>query len=102
MASTTGLMVGVKIKEIATRDHSYTNCTVLHSDAIGLVFEVHRNVTEGGNVESVVSPIFVPWVNITCVLLVEERTGSALGRLSPPGRSRRRPRRLAGGRSRRA
>ena len=65
MASTTGLMVGVKIKEIATRDHSYTNCTVLHSDAIGLVFEVHRNVTEGGNVESVVSQVLVPWVNIT-------------------------------------
>jgi len=74
MASTTGLMVGVKIKEIATRDHSYTNCTVLHSDAIGLVFEVHRNVRPIASVESVVSQVLVPWVNINYVLLVEERT----------------------------
>jgi hypothetical protein len=74
MASTTGLMVGVKIKEIATKDHSYTNCTVLHSDAIGLVFEVHRTVSEGGNVENVVSQVLVPWVNINYVLLIEERT----------------------------
>jgi len=35
---------------------------------------VHRNVTEGGNVESVVSQVLVPWVNINYVLLVEERT----------------------------
>ena len=54
MATQTGLMVGVKIKEIATKDHSYTNCTVLHSDAIGLVFEVQRTVSEGGTIENVV------------------------------------------------
>jgi hypothetical protein len=74
MTNATGLMVGVKIKEIATKDHSYTNCTVLHSDGIGLVFEVHRTVSEGGNVENVVSQVLVPWLNINYVLLVEERT----------------------------
>jgi hypothetical protein len=73
-ATQTGLMVGVKIKEIATKDHSYTNCTVLHSDSIGLVFEVQRTVSEGGTIENVVSQVLVPWVNINYVLLVEERT----------------------------
>ena len=72
MATQTGLMVGVKIKEIATKDHSYTNCTVLHSDTIGLVFEVQRTVSEGGNVELTVSQMLVPWANIKHVVLVEE------------------------------
>jgi hypothetical protein len=70
----TGLAVGVKMKEVATRDTVYVNCTVLHSDAIGLVFEVHRTIAEGGNVENVVSQVLVPWVNIHHVLLMEERT----------------------------
>lgn len=74
MANQSGLMVGVRIKEIATKDHSYVDCTVLHSDAIGLVFEVQRTVSEGGNVENVVSQVLIPWVNINYVLLVEERT----------------------------
>ena len=74
MTTTTGLMVGVKIKEIATRDHSYTNCTVLHSDNVGLVFELQRTVSEGGTIENVVSQVLVPWVNINYVLLMEERT----------------------------
>jgi hypothetical protein len=38
------------------------------------VFEVHRTVSEGGNVENVVSQVLVPWVNINYVLLIEERT----------------------------
>ena len=73
MADATGLKVGVKMKEIATRDHVYVNCTVLHSDTIGLVFEVQRTVAEGGNVETVVSQVLVPWANIHHVLLMEER-----------------------------
>lgn len=69
------LMVGVKMKEISTRDAVYPNCTVLHSDAIGLVFEVHRTVAdEGGNIEAVVSQLLVPWSNIRHVLLMEHRT----------------------------
>jgi hypothetical protein len=70
----TGLAVGVKIKEIATRDISYANCTVLHSDTVGLVFEVERTVSEGGNVENVVSQVLIPWPNINYVILMEERT----------------------------
>lgn len=74
MQQGTGLMVGVKMKEIATRDTVYNNCTVLHSDPIGLVFEVQRTVSEGGNVETVVSQVLVPWPNINYVILMEERT----------------------------
>jgi len=70
----TGLMVGVKIKEIATRDTNYQSCTVLHSDGVGLVFEVERTISEGGTIEHVVSQVLVPWTNINYVLLMEERT----------------------------
>ena len=69
------LTVGVRLKEIATREIAYQSCTVLHSDAIGLVFEVQRTLSdEGGNVELVVSQIMVPWSNIKHVVLMEERT----------------------------
>jgi hypothetical protein len=68
------LAVGVKMKAIATRDTVYENCTVLHSDGIGLVFEVERTVSEGGTIETVVSQVLIPWANIQHVLLVEERT----------------------------
>ena len=74
MEKAPGLGVGVKLKEIATKDIAYQNCTVLHSDTIGLVFEVQRTIAEGGNVENVVSQVLVPWVNIQYVLLMEERT----------------------------
>lgn len=69
-----GLSVGVKLKEVATRNTVYENCTVLHSDSIGLVFEVERTLSEGGQIENVVSQVLVPWTNIHHVLLVEERT----------------------------
>jgi hypothetical protein len=69
-----GLTVGVRLKEIVTRDNVYQNVSVLHSDQIGLVFEVERTVSEGGTIENVVSQVLVPWVNIKHVLLVEERT----------------------------
>ena len=70
----TGLSVGVKLKQVATRGTVYENCTVLHSDSIGLVFEVERTLSEGGQIENVVSQVLVPWTNIHHVLLVEERT----------------------------
>lgn len=66
--------VGVKLKEVATRDVVYTGCTVLSADAIGLVFEVQRTVSEGGNVELVVSQLLVPWANVRHVVVMEERT----------------------------
>jgi hypothetical protein len=68
------LQVGVKVKEVATRQTVYQNCTLLHSDAIGLVFEVERTVAEGGTIETVVSQVLVPWTSVHHVLLMEERT----------------------------
>ena len=68
-----GLGVGVKIKEVSTKSLVYEDCTVLHSDAIGLVFEVQRTVAEGGTIETVVSQVLVPWQNINHILLVEQR-----------------------------
>jgi len=35
---------------------------------------VERTVAEGGNVETVVSQVLVPWAHIRYVLLMEERT----------------------------
>ena len=40
---------------------------------IGLVFEVERNVSEGGSVEAVVCQILVPWANVRHVIVMEER-----------------------------
>lgn len=69
-----GLTVGVTVKEVATAKTVWQNCRVLHSDAIGLVFEVERTVSEGGQIENVVSQVLVPWINVQHVLLMEERT----------------------------
>ncbi len=71
---TNGLAVGIRLREVATAHTHYQACTVLHSDAIGLVIEVERTVAEGGNVETVVSQVLVPWGQIHYVVLMEERT----------------------------
>jgi hypothetical protein len=68
------LGIGVRLKEVATAHTHYQNCSVLHSDAIGLVFEVERTLAEGGNVETVVSQVLIPWSQIQYVVLMEERT----------------------------
>jgi hypothetical protein len=67
-----GLKVGVKVREIATSDATYRDVSILHSDSVGLVFEVHRTVAEGGNIENVVSQMLVPWANVRYVLVLEE------------------------------
>jgi hypothetical protein len=73
MERTSGLPVGAKLKEVATRDIVYQNCTLLHSDPTGLVFEVARTLSDaGGNVEVVTSQLLVPWSNIKHVVLMEE------------------------------
>lgn len=69
-----GLAVGVKVKEVVTADTAYTNCTVLHSDPVGLVFEVQRTISEGGTIETVMSQVLVPWTSIKHVLVMEEKT----------------------------
>jgi hypothetical protein len=68
------LTVGVRLKEIATRDTVYTDCRVLHSDGVGLVFEVERTVSEGGTVEPVVTQFLVPWANVRHVVVMEEKS----------------------------
>jgi hypothetical protein len=70
----TTLAVGVRVKEIGTKDTVYTNCAVLHSDTVGLVFEVQRTVSEGGTIENMVSQYLVPWVSINYILVMEETT----------------------------
>lgn len=69
-----GLGVGVRVKEVATRDNVYQDCSILHSDSVGLFFEVQRTVSEGGTIETVISQVLVPWANVKYVLLMEERT----------------------------
>jgi hypothetical protein len=69
-----GLSVGAQVKEIATRDTVYANCSVISSDEIGVAFEVERTLSEGGNVETVVSQVFVPWMAVNYVLLDDSRT----------------------------
>jgi hypothetical protein len=71
---TNGLAVGVRLREVATAHTHYQDCSVLHSDAIGLVIEVERTLAEGGNVETVVSQVLVPWGQIHDVVLMEERS----------------------------
>jgi hypothetical protein len=73
MAEKSPLTVGVKLKEVATKDIVYQNCTVLHSDSVGLVFEVQRTISEGGTIESVISQMLVPWTQINHVIVMEER-----------------------------
>ena len=70
----TTLAVGVRVKEIGTKDTVYTNCAVLHSDTVGLVFEVQRTVSEGGTIENMVSQYLVPWASINYILVMEETT----------------------------
>jgi hypothetical protein len=69
-----GLGMGTHLKEVATQDVIYRNCSVIRSDAVGLLFEVQRTVTDaGGDVEHVHSQMLIPWASITYVLLAEEK-----------------------------
>ncbi len=74
MTDVQGLGVGTHLKEVATRDAVYHNCSVVRSDLVGLVFEVQRTVNDSGEVENVVSHILVPWSNVNYVVLMEERS----------------------------
>jgi hypothetical protein len=68
-----GLAAGTTVKEIATRDAVFTSPTVLDTDPVGILFEVRRIVTEGGDVQEVTSRMMVPWSNVRHVVLLEER-----------------------------
>ncbi len=68
------LGVGVKLKEVVTADGVFVGCTVLHSDPVGIVFEVERTLAEGGTIENVVSQVFIPWSSVRRIVIMEERT----------------------------
>ena len=69
-----GLVPGAVLKEVATRGTAWTNCTVVRSEPVGLVFEVERTITEGGDVEHVRSTVLVPWTSVMHVVISEERS----------------------------
>ena len=68
------LIAGARLKEVVTRDVHYQDCRVVHADAVGLLFETERTVSEGGNVETVMSQVLIPWAQIQYVIVMEERT----------------------------
>jgi hypothetical protein len=70
-----GLVPGLVLQEIATGASSWTQCTVVRSESVGLVFQVERAVTdEGGDVDNVRSTVLVPWTSIRHVVVAEERS----------------------------
>jgi hypothetical protein len=75
MSDWRGLLPGTVVREVATSGLVWKECTVVRSEAVGLVFQVERAVTdEGGDVESVKSTVLVPWTSVTHVVVSEERT----------------------------
>lgn len=67
------LAPGTRLKEVATKDVVYQGCSVVQSDAVGIVIEVERTISEGGNVETVVSQLLIPWANVHYVVVSEQR-----------------------------
>ena len=65
------LGVGVVLKQIVAVSATWTNCRVLHSDSIGIAFEVERTIAETGTIETAVSQLFVPWTSVKHVLVME-------------------------------
>ncbi len=55
------LGVGVVLKQIVAVSATWNNCRVLHSDAVGVAFEVERTISETGTIETVSSQVFLPW-----------------------------------------
>lgn len=65
------LGVGVVLKQIVAVSSTWNNCRVLHSDSIGIAFEVERTIAETGTIETAVSQLFVPWTSVKHVLVME-------------------------------
>lgn len=66
-----GLGVGVVLKQIVAVSATWNNCRVLHSDSIGIAFEVERTIAETGTIETAVSQLFVPWTSVKHVVVME-------------------------------
>ena len=66
------LGVGVVLKQIVAVSGSWDNCRVLHSDAVGIAFEVERTISESGSIETAVSQVFVPWPSVKHIIVMEQ------------------------------
>jgi hypothetical protein len=74
MSEWRGLVPGEHLQEVVTGGLTWKNCRVVRSEAVGLVFQVDRAVTDaGGDVENVRSTVLVPWASIVHVVVDEER-----------------------------
>ena len=52
---------------------TWDNCRVLHSDAVGIAFEVERAVADsGGTIETAVSQVFLPWSSVKHIIVMEQ------------------------------
>lgn len=66
------LGVGVVLKQIVAVAASWDKCRVLHSDAVGIAFEVERTIAESGSIETAVSQVFVPWTSVKHIIVMEQ------------------------------
>jgi hypothetical protein len=67
------LGVGVVLKQIVATSASWDNCRVLHSDNVGIAFEVERAVADsGGTIETAVSQVFLPWSSVKHIIVMEQ------------------------------
>jgi len=73
VAEQSSLGVGIKLREVVTGEAAYRDCTVLHSDPIGIVFEIQRTINEGGTIETVISQMLIPWGQIKHIIVAEEK-----------------------------
>ena len=67
------LGVGVVLKQISAISTTWENCRVLHSDAVGIAFEVERAVADsGGTIETAISQVFLPWTSVKHIVVLEQ------------------------------
>ena len=66
------LGVGVVLKQIVAVSASWDKCRVLHSDSVGIAFEVERTIAESGSIETAVSQVFVPWTSVKHIVVMEQ------------------------------
>ncbi len=66
------LSVGVVLKQIVAVSGAWENCRVLHSDAVGVAFEVERTISESGTIENAVTQVFIPWSSVKHVIVMEQ------------------------------
>ena len=66
------LGVGVVLKQIVAVSVTWDKCRVLHSDSVGIAFEVERTIAESGSIETAVSQVFVPWTSVKHIIVMEQ------------------------------